>query len=51
MKIENLKSEETKRSEEELADLKVDEEQAADMKGGPVAGILIAATSDNNYPR
>lgn len=46
---ENLKSEETKLAQEELTDLAVDDtEQAAQMRGGAVAGIVIAATSDNN---
>ena len=45
---EKIKSEETKLAEEELTDLTVDEEQAAEMKGGAIAGIVIAATSDND---
>ena len=46
---ENLKSEETTLAQEELTDLTVDDKElAADVKGGGVAGIVIAATSDNN---
>lgn len=48
---ENLKSEEPKLAQEELTDLAVDDtEQANKMRGGGgvVAGIVIAATSDNN---
>ena len=48
---ENLKSEEPTLAQEELTDLAVDDnDQAAKMKGGggSIAGIVIAATSDNN---
>jgi hypothetical protein len=47
---ENLKSEETTLAQEVLTDLTVDDkEQAAELKGGgAVAGIVIAATTDNN---
>jgi hypothetical protein len=46
---ENLKNEETTLAQEELTDLSVDDkEQAAEMKGGAIAGIVIAATTDNN---
>ena len=46
----NVKAEEQKLSEEELIDLKVDDEQVSEMKGGgaAIAGIVIAATTDNN---
>lgn len=47
MKAENVKAEEPKRSEEELIDLKVDDEQVVELKGG-IRGIVIAATTDNN---
>ena len=48
---ETLKSEETTLAQEELTDLTVDDKElAAEVKGGggAVAGIVIAATSDNN---
>ena len=48
MEPTKLKTEKTNSAEEELVDLKVDEEQGAEMKGGAIAGIVIAATSDNN---
>ena len=46
----NVKAEEQKLSEEELIDLTVDDEQVCEMKGGggAIAGIVIAATTDNN---
>lgn len=52
MEPTKLKTEKTNPAEEELVDLKVDEKQGAEMKGGggAIAGIVIAATSDNNRP-
>jgi hypothetical protein len=45
---ESLKSEETTLAQEELTDLTVDDKELdAEIKGG-IAGIVIAATSDNN---
>ena len=48
MNTQNVKGEVTEASEEELIDLKVDEEQVSEVKGGRIAGIVIAATTDNN---
>ena len=50
MNTQNVKGEVTKTSEEELIDLKADEEHVSEVKGGggAIAGIVIAATSDNN---
>lgn len=46
---ESLKSEETTLTQEELTDLSVDDKElATEIKGGAIAGIVIAATSDNN---
>ncbi len=46
---ESLKSEETTLAQKELTDLTVDDKELdAEIKGGGVAGIVIAATSDNN---
>jgi len=50
MKTENVKAEERKPSDDELIDLKVNDDQVSEMKGGggAIAGIVIAATTDNN---
>ena len=45
---ESLTSEETTLAQEELTDLAVDDNEVPEIKGGRIAGIVIAATSDNN---
>lgn len=45
---ENLKSEETKLAEEELTDLTVDNEQAAEMKGGAIPRLFLAVADGDH---